>query len=162
MRFVRLAAFAAVVLCTAGCNQQKEPSVSHYDLSPASNQKYLADNALKPGVKRLPDGLQYRIIKTGHGKGVTRNDDMVTVTYKGQLIDGKVFDQTQPGKTAAFAAGALIPGWVEALSMMHEGDEWQLVIPSNLGYGAQGAGDVIPPNQTLVFDMTLVSVQPGQ
>jgi FKBP-type peptidyl-prolyl cis-trans isomerase FklB len=160
MRLTMFAASAVVALGIAACNQEK-PAVTHYDLSPAANQKFLAANALKPGVKRLPDGLQYRIIHSGHGKGVTRNDDMVTVTYKGQLIDGKVFDQTQPGKTATFAAGGLIPGWVEALSMMHEGDEWQLVIPSSLGYGAQGAGDVIPPDQTLIFDMTLISVQPG-
>jgi FKBP-type peptidyl-prolyl cis-trans isomerase FklB len=162
MRLAMLAASTVVLLGIAACNQEKGASVTHYDLSPAANQKFLANNALKPGVKRLPDGLQYRVIKTGHGKGVTHGGDMVTVIYKGQLIDGKVFDQTQPGKTATFAAGGLIPGWVEALSMMHEGDEWQLVIPSNLGYGTQGAGDVIPPDQTLIFDMTLVSVQPGQ
>jgi FKBP-type peptidyl-prolyl cis-trans isomerase FklB len=83
---------------------------------------------------------------------------MVTVTYKGWLINGKVFDQTPPGQTATFPAGRLIPGWVEALSLMKEGDEWQLVIPSDLGYGARGAGADIPPNQTLVFDMKLVAV----
>ena len=75
-------------------------------------------------------------------------------------MDGKVFDQTPPGQTATFPAGRLIPGWVEALRMMHEGDEWQLVIPADLAYGAQGAGNAIGPNQTLVFNMTLISVQP--
>ena len=162
MRLRMLALAAVMAAGLSACNQNKEnASMAHYDLSPAANQKFLADNALKPGVKRLPDGLQYRVIKSGHGKGVTRNDDVVTVDYKGQLIDGKVFDQTQPGLPAQFPAGGLIPGWVEALSMMHEGDEWQLVIPANLGYGAQGAGGVIPPNQTLVFDMTLIKVEPG-
>lgn len=160
MRLKMLALVAAVTLGLTACNQEKEnATMAHYDLSPAANQKYLADNALKPGVKRLPDGLQYKVIKSGHGKGVTRNDDMVTVNYKGALIDGKVFDQTQPGAPAVFPAGGLIPGWVEALSMMHEGDEWQLVIPANLGYGPQGAGGVIPPNQTLVFEMTLIKVE---
>ncbi|HEX2593998.1 MAG TPA: FKBP-type peptidyl-prolyl cis-trans isomerase [Rhizomicrobium sp.] len=162
---LKMFAFATLLAATAvtisGCNQEKkEDSVpGGYDLSHESNLKYLRDNALKPGVKSMPDGLQYKVIATGNGKPVTRNDDMVTVTYKGQLIDGKVFDQTPAGQTATFPAGGLIPGWVEALSMMHEGDEWQLVIPSNLGYGPAGAGETIPPNQTLVFDMKLISVK---
>jgi len=84
---------------------------------------------------------------------------MVNVTYKGWLIDGTVFDETPPGQTANFPAGALIPGWVEALQLMKEGDEWEIVVPSELGYGAQGAGGVIPPNQTLVFNMALLGVQ---
>ena len=102
------------------------------------------------------------MIHAGTGKPVTSAGDMVTVTYRGSLITGKVFDQTQPGNTATFAAGRLIPGWVEALSLMKEGDEWELVIPANLAYGDQGAGGVIPSNQVLVFDMTLISVAPAQ
>ena len=129
------------------------------DLSPESNQQFLADNGKRPGVMMLPDGLQYRVIKSGSGKSPTPND-LVTVTYRGSLINGMVFDETQPGKTATFPAGQLIPGWVEALQKMKEGDEWELVIPSNLGYGEAGAGGVIPPNQTLVFDMTLLKVEP--
>ena len=107
-------------------------------------QKFLADNAAKDGVTKRPSGLQYRVLQAGNGKSVTSGNDMVTVTYKGWLINGKVFDQTQPGQTANFPAGRLIPGWVEALSLMKEGDEWQLVIPSDLGYGARGAGADIP------------------
>ena len=87
---------------------------------------------------------------------------MVTVTYKGALINGQVFDQTNPGDTATFPAGRLIPGWVEALSLMKEGDAWEIVIPSNLGYGEQGAGTDIPPSQTLVFQMELLHVDPAQ
>jgi FKBP-type peptidyl-prolyl cis-trans isomerase len=129
------------------------------DLSPESNQQFLADNTKRPGIMVLPDGLQYRVIKSGSGKSPTPND-LVTVTYRGSLINGMVFDETQPGKTATFPAGQLIPGWVEALQKMKEGDEWELVIPSNLGYGEAGAGGVIPPNQTLVFDMALLKVEP--
>jgi FKBP-type peptidyl-prolyl cis-trans isomerase FklB len=135
-------------------------SAATYDLSPESNTKYLADNAKKPGVKVTADGLQYRVIHSGKGKGVTSGDDMVTVTYKGWMINGTVFDQTQPGKTATFPAGRLIKGWVEALSLMKEGDEWELTIPSDIAYGSRGAGGAIPPNQALVFDMTLISVEP--
>ncbi len=164
MRRSTLAAVLAATALLAGCNKKVEaPKPAAYDLSAASSRKYLADYAAKPGVHKTADGLEYRIIKQGTGKTPQRPDDMVTVSYKGMLITGKVFDQTPPGKTVAFPAGNLIPGWVEALSMMKEGDEWELVIPSELGYGPEGAGNgVIPPDQTLVFDMTLVSVQPAQ
>jgi FKBP-type peptidyl-prolyl cis-trans isomerase FklB len=164
MRAKALATIAAVVfgpVLLTGCNQEKEKMSQDqqgYTLSAESNQKFLADNAAKKGVVKLPSGLQYRVLKAGSGKAPTSGNDMVTVTYKGWLINGKVFDQTQPGQTAKFPAGRLIPGWVQALSMMKEGDKWQIVIPSDLGYGAQGAGGSIPPNQTLVFDMQLIAV----
>jgi len=153
--------FAAILFATVfltGCNEKK--SDMHYDLTAESNSKFLTDNARAPGVVTTASGLQYKIIATGHGKQISSPADMVTVTYKGWTIDGHVFDQTPAGQTASFPAGRLIPGWVEALKLMHEGDEWQLVIPAELGYGAQGAGGDIGPNQTLVFDMKLVSVGP--
>jgi FKBP-type peptidyl-prolyl cis-trans isomerase len=142
---------------TAAAGQQGGAMAPAADLSPESNQKYLADNGKMPGVTTRPSGLQYRVIKAGAGKSPTPNDQ-VTVTYKGSLITGQVFDQTDPGQTATFPAGQLIPGWVEALQLMKEGDEWELVIPSALAYGEQGAGGVIPPNQTLVFQMALMKV----
>ena len=160
---VTMIAFGVVSL--ASCkdhNFMTAKASTTYDLSADSNKKFLADNAAKAGVIVRPSGLQYRVIHAGSGKPVNSAGDMVTVTYRGSLITGKVFDQTQPGNTATFPAGRLIPGWVEALSLMKEGDEWELVIPANLAYGAQGAGGVIPPNQALVFDMTLVSVAPAQ
>ncbi len=153
----------------SGCSKEQKPvaeknqpaaAPATYDLGAESNKKFLADNAKKTGVITRPDGLQYRVIKSGNGATPTKADDMVTVTYKGSLINGTVFDQTQPGQTATFPAGRLIPGWVEALSLMKEGDEWEIVIPSELGYGSQGAGGVIPPDQTLVFDMHLIAVKP--
>src|SRR6267154_4337625 len=132
------------------------------DISPQANREYLAANAKKPGVVVLPSGLQYRIIKSGAGQ-TPHPEDLVTVSYKGALVDGTVFDQTKPGETRNLPAGKVVPGWVEALSLMKEGDEWELVIPSDLGYGPQGAGNGdIPGDQTLVFDMTLVSVQPAE
>ena len=159
-----LALLSVALLCapTLACAQKTEAPKAKYDLSAASNQKFLADNAARPGVFKTADGLQYRVLKAGHGKSPQSGADMVTVSYKGWLINGKVFDQTQKGQTAVFPAGQLIPGWVEALSLMKEGDSWELVLPSDLGYGADGAGNDIPPNQTLVFDMTLVKVAPAQ
>lgn len=160
VRFLALVSVALLCAPTLAC-AQKAPAPK-YDLSAASNQKFLADNAAMPGVFKTQDGLQYRVLKPGHGKSPQSGGDMVTVTYKGWMINGKVFDQTRPGKTATFPAGQLIPGWVEALSLMKEGDSWELVIPSELGYGPRGAGADIPPDQTLVFDMTLLKVTPAQ
>ena len=153
-----LAAFTLLAACNKKPAAEAAPA---YDLSAASNAKFLGDNAAKAGVHKTADGLQYRVIKAGTGKTPQSPDDMVSVTYKGWMINGKVFDQTK-GAPANFPAGGLIPGWVEALSMMKEGDEWELVIPSDLGYGAEGAGADIPPNQTLVFDMTLLTVTPSR
>src|SRR4051812_6022206 len=118
MRRSHLAAALAVTALLAGCNKKPQaPKPAPDDLSAASSRKYLADYAGRAGVHKTADGLEYRIIKQGNGKTPQRPDDMVTVRYKGMLITGKVFDQTPPGQTAAFAAGNLIPGWVEALSM---------------------------------------------
>lgn len=126
------------------------------DISPQANREYLAANAKKPGVIVRPSGLQYRVIKSGSGQTPTA-DDMVTVTYKGSLVDGYVFEDTKPGETKNLPAGKVIPGWVEALSLMKEGDEWELVIPSELAYGASRT-DAIPSNQVLTFDMALIAV----
>jgi FKBP-type peptidyl-prolyl cis-trans isomerase len=182
MRLKIMAATAALCaggLVLAGCNQQQAsntpapapaaqpaapgaatPMPPAADLSPDANKKYLEDNAKRGGVKVTADGLQYRVIKAGAGAAPTAPTDNVTVTYKGSLITGQVFDQTMDGMPATFPAGQLIPGWVEALQMMKEGDEWEIVIPSTLGYGEAGAGGVIPPSQTLVFQMALLKVTP--
>jgi FKBP-type peptidyl-prolyl cis-trans isomerase len=146
----------------AACNRNPSGEAgSGYDLTAASNSKFLADYAARDGVKKTADGLFYRVIKSGNGATSRGPQDGATVHYKGSLINGKVFDETQ-GEPPTFPIGRLIPGWVEALSMMKEGDEWELVIPSALGYGAEGAGDSIPPAQTLVFDMTLLKVHHAQ
>ena len=138
---------------------------AHYDTTEASNTKFLADYEKQPGVIKTGDGLLYKVIKSGTGKSPLTTADMVTVLYKGQLINGNVFDQTTPADPAdpnsgprSFPAGALIPGWVEALAMMKEGDEWELVIPYQLAYGEEGRPPVIPAKQALVFQMTLLKV----
>jgi len=165
MHFVKLAAVAAIgLVALAGCD--RKPSGSQpgktYDLTPESNARFVADFAAGKDVHKTADGLLYRVVKAGTGATAQSPADTATVTYKGSRIDGLVFDQTDPGQPRSFPIGRLIPGWVEALSMMKEGDEWELVIPANLGYGDAGAGDQIPPNQTLVFDMTLLKVQKTQ
>lgn len=129
-------------------------------LSLDANAAFLAANAKKPGVLVRPDGLQIRIIQNGFGKR-PQATDTVEVYYTGSLITGTIFDGTSPGLPASFKVNQVVPGWTEALQLMREGDHWQLVIPAQLAYGARGAGSAIPPNQVLVFDMTLVSTTPA-
>ena len=129
-------------------------------LSAEANAAYLATNAKKKGVIVKPDGLQFRIVQSGFGKRPAATDS-VEVFYTGTLINGRVFDGTSPGLPANFKVNEVIPGWTEALQLMREGDHWQLVIPANLGYGSRGAGSMIPPDQVLLFDMTLVSSTPA-
>lgn len=131
-------------------------------LSAAANAAYLAANAKKPGVVVRPSGLQYRIIHNGFGKrpGPT---DYVTVYYTGSLINGRVFDGTEPNMPARFKVNQLVSGWTEALTLMRVGDHWQIVVPSKLGYGEAGTPDgSIPPNQTLVFDLELIKAVPAK
>ncbi len=152
----RVASLVAVVLAIFSLSAHAADPA----LSSASNDAYLSANAIKKGVVTEPSGLQHRVIQNGFGKrpGAT---DTVTVYYKGALINGTVFDSTEPGLPATFTVNKLIPGWMEALELMREGDHWELVIPANLAYGARGAGSgVIPPNQTLVFDLQLVTDTP--
>jgi FKBP-type peptidyl-prolyl cis-trans isomerase len=130
-------------------------------LSLEANQAFLAANAKKPGVIVRPDGLQFKILRNGFGRRPSLTDS-AQVYYTGMLINGTVFDGTSPGLPATFKVNSVIPGWIEAMSLMREGDHWQIVIPSNLGYGSRGAGNgTIPPNQTLVFDLQLISTKPA-
>jgi FKBP-type peptidyl-prolyl cis-trans isomerase len=129
------------------------------DISPQANREYLAKNAMKPGVEIRPSGLQIRVIKSGMGP-TPGPDDIVTVSYKGSLVDGTVFDQTKPGETHDLPASKVVPGWIEAMSLMKEGDEWEIVLPAELGYGDRRVGNgSIPPGQVLTFTLQLVAVK---
>jgi FKBP-type peptidyl-prolyl cis-trans isomerase FklB len=130
-------------------------------LSLEANQKFLAENAKKKGVITRPSGLQFQILQNGYGKRPASTDS-VTVYYLGKMINGVVFDGTSPGLPASFKVNQVVPGWVEALQLMREGDHWLLTIPAMLGYGTRGSpGGEIPPNQTLIFDLRLVSTTPA-
>ena len=133
---------------------------ANYDLSADSNARFLADFAALPGVTKLKDGLMYRVVQDGGGKGTSPigRQDYVWVEYKGWTVDGKVFDATK-GEPLRMQAGYLIAGWSEALYKMKTGDTWQLVIPAALAYGAEGRAGVIAPNQTLVFLVKLEKVE---
>ncbi len=119
---------------------------------------YLEKFAQEPGVIVMPSGLEYKVIKQGDGK-IPGATDKVRVHYTGKTIDGHVFDSSEKrGQPAEFGVNQVIPGWVEALQLMPEGSKWELVIPSELAYGERGAGDAIPPNSTLIFDVELLKV----
>lgn len=121
-------------------------------------KSFLEDNKKKEGVTTTTSGLQYKVITAGKGKAAGANDN-VTVHYTGKLTDGTVFDSSvERNEPATFGVSEVIPGWTEALQLMHEGDKWQLVIPSELAYGERGAGQQIPPFSTLVFEVELIKV----
>jgi FKBP-type peptidyl-prolyl cis-trans isomerase FklB len=124
------------------------------------NREFLVQNAKAQGVQVTPSGLQYKVLKSGDGPTPTA-EDTVRVHYRGQLIDGTVFDESYGGDPAVLqitGPQGVIPAWKEALEMMKVGDKWQLVAPSNLAYGQQGRGP-IPPNATLIFEVELLGIE---
>lgn len=124
-----------------------------------AGDQFQAANKAKPGVVTLPSGLQYKVVKEGTGPK-PKATDMVTVNYRGTLIDGTEFDSSEKhGESATLGVNQVIKGWTEALQLMPVGSKWQLVIPPDLAYGPNGAGNVIGPNSTLVFDIELLSIK---
>lgn len=119
---------------------------------------FLEENKKNAAVTTLPSGLQYEVIKEGNGKKPNATD-RVRCHYEGILLDGTMFDSSvKRGEPAVFGVNQVIKGWVEALQLMSEGAKWKLYIPSELAYGAQGAGDMIPPYSTLIFEVELIEV----
>ena len=125
----------------------------------AEGEKFLAENKTKEGVVTLPSGLQYKVIQAGTGATPTAADTVVT-HYTGTLINGQVFDSSvQRGEPATFPVNGVISGWTEALQHMKVGGKWQLFIPAELAYGERGAGQMIAPNSTLIFDIELLEIK---
>ena len=139
--------------------KQMEAARMAGDVHAKEGAAFLAENAKKPGVITLPSGLQYKIIKDGTGKS-PHATSTVTTHYAGRLLDGTEFDSSiKSNQPATFACNQVIRGWTEALQLMKEGSKWELFIPSALAYGERGAGNVIPPNATLIFELELISVK---
>lgn len=138
---------------------RKEMMAKVSDENQKAGEKYLADNAKKKGVTTTKSGLQYEVVRAGTG-AIPKAMDHVVVHYKGTLITGKEFDSSyRSGKPAEFPVKGVIPGWVEALQLMKKGARWKLTIPANLAYGAKGAGRMIGPNSTLLFDIELLDIK---
>ena len=156
--------------------EQKSPEISYEEaqnvineffmqLQEKSSEKtisegraFLEANGKRTEVSTLKSGLQYEILKEGNGSQ-PKASDKVKVHYQGTLIDGTVFDSSvRRGEPATFGVTQVIAGWVEALQLMPVGSKWKLYIPSNLAYGAQGAGQHIGPHTTLIFEVELIDI----
>ncbi len=138
--------------------KQQEAAQEMAKVNQAAGEAFLAENGKRPEVTTTASGLQYEVLAEGNGDMPTAGDQ-VTVHYTGKLIDGTVFDSSvERGQPATFGVTQVIPGWVEALQMMKVGSKWRLFIPSNIAYGPQGAGGVIGPNATLIFDVELLQI----
>lgn len=125
----------------------------------AKGQAFLKANSTQPGVKTTSSGLQYLVLEEGKGKS-PKATDTVLVHYKGNLLDGTEFDSSyKRNEPISFPLNGVIPGWTEGVQLMKEGGKIRLFIPSNLAYGSRGAGGVIPPDSTLIFDIELLKVQ---
>ncbi|MGE3302656.1 MAG: FKBP-type peptidyl-prolyl cis-trans isomerase [Hyphomonadaceae bacterium] len=125
----------------------------------AESESFLAANKAKPGVKTTASGLQYEVVRAGDVKAPPPGPaDTVTVMYEGTLPNGKVFDSSyRRGEPARFQVGGVIPGWTEALQLMHPGGEFRLALPTDIGYGPEGAGGgEIPGHSALVFRVELL------
>lgn len=125
----------------------------------AAGEAFLAENKTKQGVKTLESGLQYKVITPGTGASPDLNDK-VKCHYRGSLINGREFDSSyKRNEPAEFSVNGVIKGWTEALQRMKVGAKWMLFIPSDLAYGDQGAGNVIEPGSTLIFEVELLEIQ---
>ena len=145
---------------------QKQLGIFASEKSIADQSKgiaFLEANKKRPGVITLPSGLQYEVVKNGDANSATPKPvDTVVVNYSGMLTDGTEFDNSfKRGEPAAFPVMGVIKGWVEILQLMRAGDHWKVFIPSELAYGAAGAGQSIPPNAVLVFDIVLEAIRPA-
>jgi FKBP-type peptidyl-prolyl cis-trans isomerase len=134
--------------------ERKQATIDNKQKSDA----FLAANKKKKGVETLPGGIQYKIIKQGKGP-IPQLQNEIEVNYRGSLIDGTVFDETQPGHPATLKVASLISGWKQAITHMPAGSKWHIVIPPELAYGDRGVGTDIGPNEALVFDVELLSVK---
>lgn len=143
---------------TALEEKQRAEAAKMADVNEAAGKQFLEENGKRVEVKTTASGLQYEVITEGDGEMPTAHDQ-VEVHYTGKLIDGTVFDSSvERGVPATFGVTQVIPGWVEALQLMKAGSKWRLFIPSQLAYGPQGAGGLIGPNSTLIFDVELLKV----
>lgn len=150
---------AAVILALVGCGRGADAS---NDEAARAAAEFMAANARAEGVRTLPSGVQYKVVREGEaGAPSPDSNDEVSVHYEGTLTDGAVFDSSyRRGMPATFALDGLIPAWEEAIPHMKVGDEWLLYVPPEQGYGARGAPPEIPPHAVLVFRIELLAVAP--
>lgn len=138
---------------------EAQAAVQDFFSRKAEGENFLAENAKKEGVKTLPSGLQYKVLREGDGRKPSATDK-VECHYEGTLINGEVFDSSyRRGETATFGLNQVIKGWTEGLQLMQEGAKYRFFIPYDLAYGERGAGQSIPPYAALIFDVELIKVK---
>eukprot|EP00444_Apocalathium_aciculiferum_P000926 CAMPEP_0183388524 /NCGR_PEP_ID=MMETSP0370-20130417/4150_1 /TAXON_ID=268820 /ORGANISM="Peridinium aciculiferum, Strain PAER-2" /LENGTH=207 /DNA_ID=CAMNT_0025567487 /DNA_START=65 /DNA_END=688 /DNA_ORIENTATION=+ len=146
-----------LMFCQLLIKKNRDLAAEHCDMP--DDLKFLAEKAKSPDVVKLSSGLMYKVIKNGTGTTHPSLDTPCLCNYKGSLVNGFEFDSSfKRGEPATFAPEQVIKAWTEAMQLMVEGDEWELYVPSDLGYGEQGNGD-IPGGATLIFDMQLLKIQ---
>ena len=159
-----LALTAVAFAATAALAQDDAPQLEETSMVQTPEQRgreYMAQNAEREGVVTTESGLQYEVLKSGDGETPGRRDQ-VSVHYRGSFIDGRVFDSSiDRRQPAQFRVNGVIPGWTEALQLMPEGSKWELYVPSDLGYGPGGFGN-IGPNETLVFEIELMAIKKAE
>ena len=171
-----IGALASVLtsVALAGCGQSMDEVQKEIDkqeaeasVSAAANAKagqaYLADIAKQPGIVTLPSGLMYKVVSSPDPKGAQpAATDTVKANYEGKLVNGHVFDSSYArNEPATFPLPRVVPGWQQAVPLMHKGDTWMLYVPPSLGYGERDMGE-IPPNSVLIFKIQLLDINPKQ
>ena len=132
----------------------------HAASSSFTNQKETLSNQTSEEFVTTSSGLQYRILNEGSGDDSPGPESVVSVHYRGKLTNGLEFDSSyKRNQPASFPVNGVIRGWTEALQLMKEGDKWELIIPPDLGYGSKGAGNIIPPDSTLIFEVELIEIK---
>jgi FKBP-type peptidyl-prolyl cis-trans isomerase FklB len=154
----KLAAMRPVLACAVLLAAAPASAQTRYGLSQSENDRFLADLAARPGIQKLEGGVLYRVLASGAGAAPASRSDKVSVSYSGVLINGTRFGASEPGKPSVFTISRTIRGWQGALMQMKEGDRWEVIVPADLAYGGGSAG-LVPPDQTLVFTLTLNHVE---
>ncbi|MGJ0490405.1 FKBP-type peptidyl-prolyl cis-trans isomerase [Methylobacter sp.] len=159
MRKIQTRILSVITIILVGITMFSMANATTPEENKAAGEAFLAENAKKPNIITTASGLQYEILKKGEGATPSATDN-VTVHYKGTTIDGNEFDSSYSrGEPATFPLNRVIPGWTEGVQLMQEGAKYRFYIPSDLAYGAHGAGRLIGPNSTLIFDVELINIQ---
>jgi FKBP-type peptidyl-prolyl cis-trans isomerase len=159
VRKIQVRLLSVITVIVIGLSMFSMANAGSPEENKAAGAAYLATNAKKAGIVTTASGLQYEVLTKGTGTKHTAATNNVTVHYKGTTIDGKEFDSSYGrGEPTSFGLNQVIPGWTEGVQLMTEGAKYRFYIPSELAYGANGAGGAIGPNEALIFDVELIKI----